>query len=117
MRKGEIARLTWDMLDRSGAPWVLRIPGTITKTRSGRTVGLGGDVGAIIERRLRERHFDCPLMFHREGKGKPGQPITEFGDVWRNALQAAGVDETTVMKVSGHKTRSVDGQERGWLLR
>jgi integrase len=129
MRKGEIARLTWEMLDRSGAPWVLRIPGAITKNRTGRTLGLEGDVRAIIERRLRVRRFDCPLIFHRECKGKLGQPITDFWDVWRNALQAAGlpagrlfhdlrrsavrtliragVDETTAMKVSGHKTRSM----------
>ena len=128
-RKGEIARLTWEMLDRSGAPWVLRIPGAITKNRTGRTLGLKGDVRAIIERRLRVRRFDCALIFHRECKGKPGQPITDFWDVWRNALQAAGlpagrlfhdlrrsavrtliragVDETTAMKVSGHKTRSM----------
>jgi integrase len=129
MRKGEIARLTWDMLDRSGQPWVLRIPGAITKNRSGRTLGLEGDVRAVIERRLRVRRFDSPLIFHRVRKGKPGKPITDFWDVWRNALRAArlpeerlfhdlrrsavrtliraGVDETTAMKVSGHKTRSM----------
>jgi len=129
MRKGEIARLTWDMLDRSGTPWVLRIPAAITKNRTGRTLGLEGDVRTIIERRLRARRFDCPLIFHRECKGKPGQAIADFWDVWRNALQAAGlpagrlfhdlrrsavrtliragVDETTAMKVSGHKTRSM----------
>ena len=129
MRKREIASLTWDMLDRSGLPWILRIPGAITKNRLGRTLGLEGEVRAIIERRLRVRRFDCPLIFHRVCKGKPGQPITTFWDVWRNALQAArlpeerlfhdlrrsavrtliraGVDETTAMKVSGHKTRSM----------
>jgi integrase len=90
MRKGEIALLTWEMLDRSGAPWVLRIPGAITKSRTGRTLGLEGDVRAIIERRLRVR-LDCPLIFHRECKGQPGQPITDFWDVWRNALLAAGL--------------------------
>jgi hypothetical protein len=129
MRKGEIARLTWDMLDRPGAPWVLRIPAAITKNRTGRTLGLEGEVRAIVERRLRARRFDTPLILHRECKGKPGQPITDFWDVWRNVLQAAGlpagrlfrdlrrsavrtliragVDETTAMKVSGHKTRSM----------
>jgi integrase len=133
MRKGEIARLTWDMLDRTGAPWVLRIPAAITKNRTGR-VGLEGDVKAIIERRLRVRRFDLPLIFHRVCKGKPGQPITDFWDVWRRdvwrralleaglpsgrlfhdvrrsavrTLIRAGVDETTAMKVSGHKTRSM----------
>ena len=129
MRKGEIARLTWDMLDRSGSPWVLRIPAAITKNRTGRTLGLEGEARAIVERRLKARRFDTPLMFHRVCKGKPGQPIADFWDVWRNALQAArlpeerlfhdlrrsavrtliraGVDETTAMKVSGHKTRSM----------
>jgi integrase len=129
MRKGEIARLTWEMLDRSGTPWVLKIPAAITKNRTGRTLGLEGEVRTIIERRLRVRRFDCPLIFHRVCKGKPGQPITDFWDVWRNALRAAalpsgrlfhdlrrsavrtliraGVDETTAMKVSGHKSRSM----------
>jgi len=91
MRKGEIARLTWDMLDRTGAPWVLRIPGAITKNRTGRTLGLEGEVKAIIERRLRLRRFNVPLIFHRVCRGKPGRPITDFWDVWRNALQAAGL--------------------------
>jgi integrase len=129
MRKGEISRLTWDMLERSGSPWVLRIPAAITKNRTGRALGLEGAVRAIIERRLRERRFDCPLIFHRVCKGQPGRPITDFWDIWRNALQAArlpsgrlfhdlrrsavrtliraGVDESTAMKVSGHKTRSM----------
>ena len=97
MRKGEIARLTWDMLDRSGMPWVLRIPAAITKNRTGRTLGLEGEVRAIIERRLRVRRFDCPLIFHRECKGRPGQPITDFWDVWRNALQAAGLPAGTAL--------------------
>ena len=129
MRKGELARLTWELLDRSGTPWILRIPAAITKNRTGRTLGLEGDVRAIIERRLKARRFDTPLIFHRECKGKPGQPIMDFWDVWRNVLRdaglpagrlfhdlrrsavrtliRAGVDESTAMKVSGHKTRSM----------
>jgi integrase len=117
------------MLDRTGTPWVLRIPGAITKNRTGRTLGLEGEVKAIIERRLRVRRFNNPLVFHRVCKGKPGQPITDFWEVWKTALQKAGlpsgrlfhdlrrsavrtliragVDETTAMKVSGHKTRSM----------
>jgi hypothetical protein len=75
------------------------------------------------------RVIDCPLIFHHERKGKPGQAITDFWDLWRNALQAAGLlaerlfhdlrrsavrtliragmDEITAMKVSGPKTRSM----------
>lgn len=88
-----------------------------------------GEVKAIIERRLRVRRFNSPLVFHRVCKGRPGQPITDFWEVWKEALQKAGlpagrlfhdlrrsavrtliragVDETTAMKVSGHKTRSM----------
>ena len=130
MRKGEIARLTWDMLDRSGSPWVLRIPAAITKNRTGRTLGLEGEVRAIIERRLRVRRFDSPLIFHRvlQGQardspsrtsgtsgGMPSRPAglpsgRLFHDLRRSAVRTlirAGVDETTAMKVSGHKTRSM----------
>src|SRR4029450_5382184 len=64
MRKGEIARLTCDMLDPTRAPGVLRIPAAITKNPTGRTLGLEGEVRAIIEGRLRVRRFDCPLIFH-----------------------------------------------------
>jgi integrase len=117
------------MLDRTGSPWGLRIPGPITKNRAGRALGLEGEVRAIVERRLNTRRLDCPLIFHRIAKGKPGQPISDFWDVWREALEAAGlppgrlfhdlrrsavrtliragVDESTAMKVSGHKTRSM----------
>ena len=129
MRKGEISRLTWDMLERAGSPWVLRIPGSITKNRTGRALGLEGTVRAIIERRLRSRRFDCPLIFHRVSKGRASSPVDDFSRAWRNALKAAGlpegrlfhdlrrsavrtliragVDESTAMKVSGHKTRSM----------
>ena len=53
---------------------------------------MAGAVGTgRFERRLRVRRFNCPLVFHRECKGQPGQPITDFWDVWRNALLTAKV--------------------------
>ncbi len=129
MRKGEIARLTWDMLDRTTTPWVLHLSASLEKNRTRRLLGLEGGVRAIVERRLRARLPDCPLIFHRIAKGKPGQPVRDFWDVWSDALKAAGlpedrlfhdlcrsavrtllragVDESTAMKVSGHKTRSM----------
>jgi hypothetical protein len=42
------------VFSRTGTPWVLRIPATITKNRTRRTLGLEGEVRAIIERRLRK---------------------------------------------------------------
>jgi integrase len=129
MRKGEIARLTWEMLDRGGEPWVLRAPGAITKNGRGRSIGLQGEVRTILERRLKARRFDCALIFHRVSKGKPGQPVKAFDLMWRNALAEAslppgrifhdlrrsavrtlissGVDPQMAMKVSGHKTQSM----------
>ena len=60
MRKGEIAKLEWSMLDRSGPTWVLNLPGSITKNGRGRALGLQGEVRSIIERRIRARRLDCP---------------------------------------------------------
>ena len=129
MRKSEIAGLTWDMLDRTGNLGVLRPQAAITKNRRGRSIGLQGEVRATIERRLATRRLDCPLIFHRTSKGRAGQPVRGFDKMWRNALEAAGlplgrlfhdlrrsavrnliragVDESTAMKVSGHRTRSM----------
>jgi integrase len=124
MRRGEISKLTWEMLDRSGSMWVLRIPGTITKNKAGRSFGFDGAARAIIERRLKSRRLDCPLVFHRAGG-----PVGHFYGPWKTALKAAnlppglifhdlrrsavrtlirsGVDPSVAMKVSGHKTRSM----------
>jgi integrase len=121
MRRGELARLTWEMLDRSSEPWVLRIPGAITKNGRPRSFGFDGEARAIVERRLEARRLDCPLVFHRSG-----QAMGPFAALWSAALQAAGlpagrlfhdlrrsavrnlirsgVDQVTAMKVSGHTT-------------
>ena len=128
-RKSEIAKFTWDMLDRSGSIWVLRLPGAIAKNKTGRSLGLAGETRTIMERRLARRRLDCPLIFHRTSKGKAGQSIKDLRCAWRNALEAAelprdrlfhdlrrsavrtlirsGVDPSVAMKASGHKTRSM----------
>jgi integrase len=129
MRKREISLLEWRMLDRTGEPWVLNVPAGITKNRRARALGLQGEVKAIIERRLEARRLDTPRVFHRVCKGKPGQPIYEFWEVWKAALIAAklppgilfhdlrrsavrtlvraGVPPEMAMKVSGHRTASM----------
>lgn len=124
MRRGEIAQLTFDMLDTSDDPWRLSIPGAITKNKDGRSFGFDGEALDIMRRRVAARRLDCPLIFHRAGR-----PIVAFDERWKAALKAAklppgrlfhdlrrsavrsliraGVDPTTAMKVSGHKTRSM----------
>jgi integrase len=123
MRKGEIASLTWDTLDRDGNRWTLRLHAKDAKTGHGRALALEGPVRAVVERRLAARRLDCPFIFHRAG-----EPIGEFRKAWATALRRAGlrglrfhdlrrsavrnmvragVDPAIAMKVSGHRTRAV----------
>jgi len=125
MREGEIAKLEWSMLDRGGPTWVLNLPSSITKNGRGRALGLRGEVRSIIERRIKARRLDCPLIFHRTSKGQTGQPLKAFDKLWRKALAAAklppdrifhdlrrsavrnliraGVDPSVGLKISGHR--------------
>jgi integrase/predicted DNA-binding transcriptional regulator AlpA len=127
-RKGEAALLTWTMLDR-GKTWTLHIPGAITKNKDGRVLPVVGSLRTVMERRVSARRLGCELVFHRESKGKAGQPVKAFDKAWRNALKEAGlpvdrlfhdlrrsaarnllhagVSETEAMKVTGHKTPSM----------
>jgi integrase len=129
MRKGEAAALTWPMLDRSGAVWALKIPAAIAKNREGRSLPVVGPARAVIERRLKARRLDTPLISHRVAKGQAGQPIRAFDKAWTNALKKArllkgrlfhdlrrsaarnlrraGATETEAMRVTGHKTASM----------
>ena len=93
------------------------------KTGHGRVLSLVGDLRLIIERRLKARRLDCPLVFHRYGK-----PVGEYRKRWKKACKAAGVagripydlrrtavrnmiragvDQAVAMKISGHRTDAV----------
>jgi len=91
MRKGEAAALTWPMLDRSGPVWTFRIPAAIVKNKAGRALPVVGTAKTIIERRVRARRLGCEFVFHRESKGKAGQPIKGFDKAWSAALKATGL--------------------------
>jgi integrase len=133
MRPNEIRQLSWSMLNREKT-WTLTLSAAAAKIGEGRVIAVVGPLRAIIDRRLRARRLDCPLIFHRTSKGRPGQPVKDFRDVWAAACKAAGLvagrnvaggvtpydlrrcavrnlvrggtHETVAMKITGHKTRS-----------
>src|SRR5262245_5665752 len=83
MRKGEIAKLTWEALDREA--WTITLAAKDAKTRKARTVAVEGPLRAIVERRIAARRPDCPLVFHRSG-----EPVREFRKAWATATKRAG---------------------------
>ena len=123
MRRGEAMKLKWSYLHKTSTGLELRIPGSDTKNRRDRVIPIVGDLAPIVQRRRKARRFECPLIFHRDGKR-----IWEFRKSWRSAAKAAGcaiplphdlrrsairtlrlsgVDRETAKKISGHVTDSV----------
>jgi integrase len=82
MRKGEIARLTWEAFDREA--WTITLHAEDAKTRKGRVLGLEGP---LWERAPNQgRRLDSTLIFHRDS-----QPVTEFRKAWSTATKKAGL--------------------------
>jgi len=94
-----------------------------SKNKTPRIIPLTGRLLEIITRASAERRLDCRFVFHRGGES-----IGDFRKAWRAACKAAGldtlilhdlrrsgitnmrragIDESTAMKISGHKTVSV----------
>jgi integrase len=121
MRPGEVRSLQWSSFDRE--TWTLRLHARDAKTGYGRVLALEGPLRAVIERRLKARRLDCPMVFHRGGT-----PLGEFRKTWTRACREAGlagkliydlrrtavrnmvragVPERVAMTISGHRTRAV----------
>jgi hypothetical protein len=107
----------------NGTDRTVTLPSDRSKTNDARTLGLGGDLLALIERRRALRRLDCPFVFHRDGK-----PLGDFRHAWQTARKRAGVagrlfhdlrrtavrnliranvPERIAIGVIGHKTRAV----------
>jgi integrase len=128
LRRGNVlgALWTWFELDVQGGHVVgggLRVPGLATKNKTPLTLPLTGDLLALIDRRWQVRVPSCAYVFHHGGI-----PVTRFDALWRQAataigrpallfhdlrrsaartLRRAGVDEDTIMRLGGWKTRSM----------
>jgi integrase len=99
MRKGEIAKLTWKMVEGDE----LRIPGSICKNRKDRVLPLTGEIAEIIERRRaalpREKNGTvqmCEYIFHRDGS-----PVAELRKSWASAAINAGLGIMVCKKCGG----------------
>ncbi len=120
-RKTEATGLEWR--DVNGTDRTVTLPSERSKNNDARTIGLRGEVLALIERRRALRRLDCPLVFHRDGK-----PLGDFRHAWKTACKRAGVagrlfhdlrrtavrnliragtPERIAMSATGHKTRAV----------
>lgn len=127
MRPGETKSLTWASFDKE--KWTIRLEAKNAKTRKARKLAIDGELKAILQRRIeaRKRSPHCPFIFHRRGKA-----VGDFRKTWRRACEAvglvgglkgyipydcrrtairnlirSGVEESTAMKISGHRTRSM----------
>jgi integrase len=122
-RRGEVAGLTWEMVEGNE----LRIPGDICKNRESRILPLIGSLAQIVERRKKARLVNGTLvrwLFHRGD----GRQILEFRKSWKTACKKAGcgnmlchdmrrsaardmirggVLESVAMQITGHKTRAM----------
>ena len=124
IRKGELLKMGWDQISFEGD--VLFLYRGETKSGKPRTLPLLGDMRAVLLRAREDRdsHWpDCEWLFQRLG-----EPIKDFRGAWEAAceragvadlnfhdlrrsgarnLSRAGVPETVIMKITGHRTRSM----------
>jgi integrase len=120
-RVGEMRTLEWRDVDRDLT--AIRLRPEVSKNRRARTLGLDGDLLDIMQRASNVRRLECPFVFHHDGK-----PIGDFRKPWHRASREAGlagilihdlrrsgirnsvragVSDTVVMTMSGHRTRAV----------
>jgi integrase len=133
-RSGEAKSLEWSKIDTND--WVIWLSRKNEKTKRPRTLALVGELREIIERRQAKRLPFCPYVFHRAGKpiksfrravksaaiaAGLGQLVKDEAgkekyvgflphDMRRSGIRnftKAGIDESTGMSISGHRTNSV----------
>jgi integrase len=119
-RKGEFRSLEWRDVNLGACE--IRLRPENSKNKTARVIPLTGRLREIIIQASSQRRLDCRFVFHRGGES-----IGDFRKAWRASCKAAsldtlrvhdlrrsaltnmtraGIDETTAMKISGHKTSS-----------
>jgi integrase len=121
MRAGEIFGMTWDRVNLKDGYFVLRQKDT--KTGEGRHVYFNGEVRQILERLGKVRSLSHTFVFTYRGKPlksikvglasalKKGKienfRLHDLRHTFTTNARKAGVHETVIMKLTGHKTRSM----------
>ena len=126
IRKGELTDIRWPQLDFESD--IIALESNETKNREGRSVPLlKGDMRDLLlaAKKKRDKKWpDSPWVFNREGKKiidfrtswenackLAGVPELKFHDLRRTAvrnMRRAGVPQVIRMKISGHKTDSME---------
>jgi len=126
IRKGELLAVKWDSVDLEEG--FIDLAAFSTKNGEGRRVPiLAGDMTELLTaaKQFRDQNFPgCPWVFHRAGKKivdfrtcwklavkAAGVPNLLFHDLRRSAvrnMRRAGVPQVVRMKISGHKTDSME---------
>jgi integrase len=126
IRQGELLAIRWEQVDL--AEGLITLEGLKTKNGEGRVVPiLAGDMADLLTAAKKERDElwpNSPWVFNRRG-----EPIKDFRRTWANAckragvpdlmfhdlrrtavtnMRRAGVPQVIRMKISGHKTDSME---------
>jgi integrase len=121
MRAGEIFGMTWDRVNMREGYFILTQKDT--KTGEGRHIYFNGEVAEILERLGKVRSISHNFVFTY--RGKPLKSIKvglasalkkaklkdfrlhDLRHTYTTNARKAGVHETVIMKLTGHKTRSM----------
>jgi len=124
IRRGELLNIKWSQVDLESNKMVLR--GSQTKSGHARVLPIYGEMGAWLKFARAERDLKCPDQdfviakrckriewFYkgwRTACDVAGVPGLLFHDLRRTAVRNmldAGIDEKTVMLITGHRTRNM----------
>jgi integrase len=124
IRLGELLGIRWQQVDLDAR--VIRLAGGQTKNGKPRTCPFLGNMEDVLLNAKWERDTlwpECPWVFHRLGEPivgfrgawdaacrQAGLPDLKFHDLRRSSarnLSRAGVPETVIMRITGHRTRAM----------
>ena len=105
IRRNELLQIRWDQVDLQDG--FITLERGATKNGEGRSAPIvDGDMKNLLVRARVDRdasHPRCPWVFNNEG-----EHIRVFKGAWESACKRAGVPQVVRMKISGHKTDSLE---------